>query len=220
MKKTLLISLLMSCSVAALAQAPAQVDTSALPAWKPEALSEVSANFIYFFPSQQWSGFYDNMYGFEAQYRYWLSKPFGLAVAGGVMNANVRKDNPNLIDPAEGTFTDSATMIPLGVSGLVNVFDKYDWRLNLEAGIRYVFINSDIRLNYSDGTSEGVDMENAVVGVFMLDLDRKLTDEFALFAGAGVQVDISPGEMSTASMDLFDNNLKGYSLRLGAKYSF
>lgn len=187
-----------------------------------EIFSDLVADVVYFRPSQQWSGFYDDMYGIEAQYRLWFgANPFGLAASIGWMKANAREESANLIDPSLGSFSGSADMTPIGASALWKFVEGESWRVNLEAGLRYVLINSDVEMKrYDLGITEQVEMENAWTGVLGFDVDWLLTEYFALFAGAGVQVDISPGEMSTKSEWLYDNNLKGYSFKLGGKFLF
>jgi len=179
------------------------------------------ASLNYFLPSQQYSGLYDRMYGFELQYRSWFSPPFGFAVAGGMMKAKVNDDIEHIIKPSEATFSGTATMTPLGVSALYELMNIDDWCINAEAGLRYVFIDSKVDMEYRDQRGdEDVDMDDALVAVIRFNVDRILNDNFGLFAGFGIQLDLSPGDVSINGVDDTGNNLKGYSLSLGGKYTF
>ena len=183
--------------------------------------TEATGSFVYFFPSQQYSGFYDRMYGVEFQYTYWPGLPLGVSVMGGVMSADVRAKNRQLIDPNIAVFKGSAQLIPIGVSGLLNVVDANQWRIDGEAGIRYVFMSSDIRVqSVATGAGEDVGQEDGVVAVLRLNVNRRVAERWSLFCGGGVQFDLSAGKISFGGEKQGDDNLKGYSLSFGATYSF
>ena len=210
MKKCLLILLCVCGASVGFAQLGSQ-----------EFMNEGVADFVYFYPSQQYSGFYDRMLGGELQYRAWLFAPWGVGVSVGALDAKVRRENPDRISPDQGVFSGSAQMYPLGISALCRILEIGEWRATLEAGIRYVIIESDVELELLvDGKKETVDMDNCLTGHFGIDVDYLLSEQFALFAGLGAQVDLDAGEMSTESKWLFDNNLKGYEFRVGGKLSF
>ena len=222
MKKAWLLAVVLGLSSTAMAQnSPVLISSSSSEA-SSEQISEVAGRFVYFLPSQQYSGFYDSMSGVEIQYTRWLAMPLGISAVTGMMNADVRANNRQLVSTEEGVFTDSARMVPFGVSALYNVTDTHDWRITGEAGVRYVFITSDIKLKATDGSgSEDVSLDDAFVAVFRVDVDRRLADQWALLLGAGVQIDLAAGDVSTSSRGkLGDDNLKGYSLSLGARYLF
>jgi opacity protein-like surface antigen len=211
MKKAWLLGVLMCWSPAAMAQTGGLAD-------KP---TEVSGSVVYFFPSQQFSGFYDNMKGVEFQYTYWVAMPVGVSVTTGLMDAEVRTNNKHLVDPKVGTFKDSATMLPIGLSLLYNIADTQDWRVYGEAGLRYVIIDSDIKLRSAGtGKTQSVSLDNGSVGVLRVNVSRRLSEQWALFGSAGVQVDIAAGDVSVGGEKLGDDNLKGYSWALGAQYLF
>lgn len=220
MKKILLGAVVLSLTASAWAQSP-RVGPPVKTNWDHSLINEIDLSFSYFFPSQQFSGIYDKGYGVEAQYDYWLSKPFGVAAVLGLMTVDVQSDLGQLVDPSVATFRDSVSLVPIGISGLYNLIEYEDWRFDLEAGLRYIFINSDAkRVTSATGASDKVSMDDAFVAIFRASLDRRLSDQFAAFVNTGVQVDLDAGDLSAAGEKLGGNNLKGYSLAIGVKYLY
>lgn len=221
MKKAWLFGVVMCLSCSAIAQSAPESNAAFFSADSAAQPAEITGSLQYFFPSQQFSGFYDRMYGAEVQYSYWFSRPWGVSGVLGLMSADVRKDNKHLVDPSVGTFTDSASMVPIGVSVLYNLIDYGTWRIDGEAGLRYIFISSDIQVkSVATGEKSSVDLDNATVFVLRANVYRMLTEELDLFISAGMQNDIIAGDVSVAGKKVGDDNLKGYSLSLGLTYEF
>lgn len=174
-----------------------------------------------FFPSQQYSGVYDSIFGVEFQYRKWFSPPFGVAVSAGLMNADVSKDLKHIIAPETAVFRDSAQMIPIGVSGLYELFQQDNLRVDAELGLRYVLIDSSIKMDYvQSNESVQVNMDDALEAILRVNATYDLNEQFGLFTGFGVQVDLLPGDLTIPGVESSGNNLKGYSLTFGGKYMF
>jgi opacity protein-like surface antigen len=216
MKKSIMCAVVIGLSSVAGAQTGHRNDMSFLS--KP---AEASASVVYFSPSQQFSGFYDRMYGVEFSYTLWYAQPFGVSVMGGVMNADVRTRNEQLVDSDLGVFEGSASLVPIGVSALYKVVETDEWRVYGEAGLRYVFMSSDIKIkSVQTGAKEDVGQDNGTVAILRANVDRRMSEQMTLFVGLGAQFDISVGKIATSEGDLGDDNLKGYSFSFGARYLF
>lgn len=221
MRKMFILGVVLCLSASAGAQTAPQSGYLTSTGGASGPVSDVSGSFVYFFPSNQYSGFYDKMYGLEVEYRYWFATPLGVSVVGGVMNADVRSANRQLVDPKVALFEDSAQMIPFGLSAHYLLIDTYDWRFSAEFGLRYIFVNTDIRIrNVSNGATQSISQEDSLVSVLRAKLNRRVADQVDLFLGAGVQFDIAAGDISVPGQKLGDDNLKGYSLSFGVQYTF
>lgn len=118
---------------------------------------------------------YDGGFGVEGQFRYWPTRVIGLAAAAGAANWQVNEQSVfgwqrgmTFEISAEGV----ATLFPLGGSLLIRPVDTGTLALTLEAGARYVCIESqaDVRIGVTDPLgrihyrSSRVEFDDAVVG--------------------------------------------------------
>lgn len=119
-------------------------------------------------------------------------------------------------------------MIPLGVSGMYKIPVGQAANLTLEAGVRYVIVNSNVEFieaealadsyghSYSQSASYDVDLDDAIVGIIGAEFDFELSQGFRLFAGGGYQFDIVKGDVTAGGMDIdYENELKAAFIRAG-----
>ena len=177
--------------------------------------------FSYYFPGQGDFKLYKNMFGPEFQYRNWFGDYVGAGVAAGYTWSSIYSDNTDIIDSSEGKFGGNLGMVPLGVSFFLRPIKTDLWALNLEAGLRYVFINSKVDFTErTTGETLSVKLDDGAVYLFTMEVDRLLTDNFYVFLGGGAQFDIFRPDMHIGDTRTRDNELKAFYARLGLKYAF
>ena len=112
----------------------------------------------------------------------------------------------------------SATTFPFGASILYRPTVSGPTEITLEGGFRYVFVNSDIDITATDGYyiyKDNVEIDDGLVGLIGADIAYPLSPKVKLGFGAGYQFDISKGKATWFGVDLGDNEMKGFYLRLG-----
>jgi len=126
-----------------------------------------------------------------------------------------------------------ATMVPLGVSGMYKVPFSPMTSLNLEGGLRYVIINSNVKFIQAGvlGDSYGnrltavrsydVEYENGIVGVINAYFNMEISKGFRLFAGVGYQFDLVKGKVEASGLNInYENELKAFQASAGVAWDF
>ena len=97
----------------------------------------------------------------------------------------------------------------------------------IDAGIRYVFVDSDIdaAIAISDGVDtivaeDTVDIEDGVIGRVGANVEIPVTERAALFVGGGYQFDLVKGDVKAFDEDLGENELAGAFVRAGVNFTF
>jgi hypothetical protein len=174
--------------------------------------SEFGVSPQYFMPGSTRFELYSMGYGVEAQYRYWFFEPFGVAFSVGAANYEVDSDSedfkPIRVDGG------SMVLLPVGPSLMLRIFDRDTWTLTLEGGIRYVLVNSDLKL----ASGSEVSVDNGVIGVLMLNSDWYLSDALSVFVGLGHYDDIAKGEVDGGRMR--NNELESFVFNAGLRFRF
>lgn len=181
---------------------------------------------------------WDKGVGAEVVAVFWKSETFGIALAGGLQQWTPNEDIfsygetlPNGLGYGFASQLDGEAMLfPVGASGLWKTQIGKDAKLIFEAGIRYVFVQSDVEVKYAEaisgpgGTivSEGKvdnDIDDGVIGLVAVDLQIPLSDKVLGFVGGGFQFDISKGGQKIGGEDIdYDNELKAAFLRAGIRF--
>lgn len=195
--------------------------------------AELSGAVIFYGPSEER---YKDGVGGEGQLRVWIDKTVGLAFSGGIADWDVKKETSSTFDPIVGSVqmdrSGTLTVAPLGASLLVRSPGERA-RLILEAGLRYVVVESDIKLNSTLRDTHGrvvsvimdeAEVEDGVVAVAALDLDIKLADSVWLFGGGGYQADIVKGDIKSKvfgwDVGSGKNELAAAAVRGGLRIAF
>ena len=171
----------------------------------------------YLFPG---STTWDSAIGTQGQMIYRWTTGLGIGLSAGLQQWSINEDIRSYGGYFYGTLpygyathmTGDATMFPIGLSGLYAIPIGGRVRIDLECGLRYIFVNSSVKESdavvWNNGsyvtaaTSQSdVDIGNGLVGFAGINVDVKLTDMFKLFAGGGYQLDISKGDMTYNSLE-------------------
>ncbi|MFO7535390.1 MAG: hypothetical protein R6X19_06870 [Kiritimatiellia bacterium] len=117
----------------------------------------------------------------------------------------------------------SAFVLPVGLSLFYRGEPSSTFSYNLEAGMQYQFVESDITMtaeSYRLYGESDVDIENGITAQIAGDLTLQLSDGLGLFLGAGYQFDVAKGKISVDGYDLMDNELAGAFVRAGLTSRF
>lgn len=156
----------------------------------------------------------DTGYGLEVAFRRWFNPPFGYQLSAGYVNwqaGDGDRVGSNLED-----FSGDALAVPFGASLLLRVLDT---PATLEAGLRYVLMDSEIEAFNSDAQDwVDVDIDDAVIGVVAVQTDWELSPHARLALDAGYQFDLSGAETETRIGPVHDTELQGFFLRLGVRW--
>jgi len=184
---------------------------------------------------------WDKGIGGGAKVIFWQNNGFGLGLSIGAqkwdVNDKIYTERYYLGDGigygvAAGLDGD-AMMFPLGLSGLYDLQIGKSATLTLEAGVRYIIVNSDVKLGYAEALADSygnyivqgdeydVDIENGFVGFIGADFNFTIAQGIKLFAGAGYQIDISKGEVEFDGYGTDEENeLKAAFVRAGLAWDF
>jgi len=178
---------------------------------------EVKLGGDYLFPgSKTW----DKAYGAQAQMIYRWTTGWGIGLSAGLQQWAINEESSSHGGYIEGVvpygyathMTGNANMIPLGLSGLYAIPIGDRVRIDLECGLRYIFVNSSVEQSEAlvlDGGNtryaylfkSDVDIGNGLVGFAGVNIDVKLTDMFKVFVGVGYQLDVSKGDLTYKSIE-------------------
>ena len=178
---------------------------------------------------------WDSAVGAEVKVIFWQSETFGVAAAAGLQKWTPNDELTTSSETLDGglgygyaaQLDGDATMIPVGGSAIWRTKVGEKTTLTLEAGIRYVAVQSDVVLKYAEAIAgpDGVvgyedeaenDIDDGIVGVIGADLHIPWTDIVGVFAGLGYQFDIAKGGQTIDGEDVgYDNELKAFIVRAG-----
>ena len=176
---------------------------------------EISASGLSFLPKDD-NSLYNNGYGAELQYRFWLTDDWALALALGATRLSVAQNEIEIAPGTDGT----VDILPVGADLVFNLLDIQPVRLNAHGGIRYIFTRSDATcLNIVD---QRVDMtiDNGTIWRVGLDANCAITEQLALFGSASYQQDFGKQGISTVDGPLRDNTFRAFILEAGLLFHF
>lgn len=145
---------------------------------------------------------YNPGYGAEAQIRFWPGESLSFAFTSGISFFNIDQliatsDDPIKIEVAkEGTLL----FFPIGGSILLSQNSNQNAEFIFEAGVRYVFVNSNLEKVTTTTDSRTVtidrieyDIGNGIIGLVSANVVTELSQKLSLSLGLGYQFDISKG---------------------------
>lgn len=184
---------------------------------------ELDLSALYWFPGDGDFDLYKNGYGIELSYREWFNScPWGLGLTLGLAQwqADENSDDAFKIKSWE-KYDGSILYIPLGLSLYFCAIEWDNWNLILDAGLRYVFITSDIDVFDTNlKQRRDIDIDSSLVANIGLGLEFLLTENFYLSCGGGYQANVFKGDAEAGHDSLRDNSLQGAYARLGVKCLF
>lgn len=158
---------------------------------------------------------WDSGNGFDVQAIYWFKdSPWGAGASIGKATWEVdkySKGNYLILNEVEG---DADLTIP-GISAfrklpVGNVLDN-KLKANLEAGLRFVSVDSNIKGMYYQRFSDGIlfqeqefEIEDSIIAVLAIDATYELGKNFGIFAQVGGQLDLKKGEVSNSGVTFED----------------
>lgn len=191
---------------------------------QPKRESDIGLNATYYKPGKD--DRYGNGYGADAQMRFWHNQSVGLALSIGAASWQVDEQEEIVSDgfTAVGMSIDGdVTLIPLGGSLLFKPVNDDKISLSLEAGLRYVIVDSGVDAEVAAANATGalvamkdtVEIDDGVVGVLGANIEGRVSKTTSLFAGIGYQFDIVKGDATFAGEDIGENELKALIVRAG-----
>ncbi|TAN36934.1 MAG: hypothetical protein EPN23_07410 [Verrucomicrobia bacterium] len=178
---------------------------------------EASVGALTFLPKDN-NSLYNNGWGGEAQYRFWLTDDWALALAAGAARMNVAADAKEITE--FGGTAGTVDILPLGADLIYNVLDIAPVRLNAQAGVRYIIASSDASSLNVAGKRVDMTVDNGTVWRVGLDADFALTQKLAIFAAGSYQQDFGKQGISTVDGPLRDNTFRGFLLEAGLRARF
>lgn len=153
--------------------------------------------------------------GVEAQARFWTGPAFGWAAALGLARWETDSGSYQWGAPVRG----SLLLAPVGGSLLWRSCAVSPSRFVAEAGLRFVFADSDVELLVAGRDPQPVSIDNGFLALVGLDYERDL-GRAIFFAGATYQIQVADVDARWADGKLRSNDLEAMSLRIGFRRPF
>lgn len=186
--------------------------------------TELAGSGVYYYTGDDTA--YDSGFGVDLQTRFWFNPYLGCALGLGAASWEV-----NALEIAESyggfsvgvTVEGSVTHFPLGGAILLRPIDSRALALTLEAGVRYVVVDSNAEAAVTVADPYGnwlylrdtIEFDDAIVGLIGINIESKVNDEVSLLAGVGYQFDLAKGDMEWRGRDLGENELKAILFKIG-----
>jgi hypothetical protein len=176
--------------------------------------------------SEDWS----SAEAFETQLRFWNPNGWGLALSIGVEDWEAKDD---FYSEGDGrsyfstAVTGSLTAIPAGISVMHRRQISDGLFLTFDAGLRYVFCESDMSVQTEVNDSLGHDFyndpiqtDNAVLAVFGIMFEGWIGNEVSIQGGFGYQIDLVELKETFQGKDIGSTSLDAACFRLGIAWTF
>lgn len=180
---------------------------------------------------------WDSGSGFDVQAIYWFKdSPWGIGASIGKATWEVDKYSKGTYADLNEVEGDADLTIP-GISAfrkipLENILDN-KLKANLEAGLRFVSVDSNIEGWYHQRITSSVtlhevqefEIDDCIIAVLAIDAEYKLGDNFGAFAQVGGQLDLEKGEVTNSGVTFDDikageTELQALFAKIGLVYSF
>jgi hypothetical protein len=182
---------------------------------------ELHVSGLYWFAGDGDFDLFDNGYGLSASYREWFSFPFGVGVNVGVEQWQVDGHSHAYRYKALSDYDGDVLLMPVGASMYFNMIDWDNWNLVLDAGLKYLFVDSNVSLYSSDDKlRHDVDIGGAVVGNLGAEYEYMVSESVYLLAGVGYQFNVMQASTEYSTFSTRDTSFAGAYLRLGGKFLF
>ncbi|MEA3267403.1 MAG: hypothetical protein U9P42_10760 [Candidatus Fermentibacteria bacterium] len=162
-------------------------------------------------------------FGAETQIRFWPKTNLGLAIAGGMSFFTIDQLIATTGDPVKKEVAKEGTLLffPIGGSILFSQNSNLNAEFILEAGVRYVFVNSNLEKVTTTTDSGSVtinkikyDIGNGIIGLVSVSVVTELSQELNLSFGLGYQFDITKGGEVTLDIPR-EHELSSFLIRAG-----
>lgn len=180
---------------------------------------ELAVSGQFWFPGEGDNDLFETGYGATVSYREWFSFPWGAGLNLGVAQWQVDHGSQAYKWKKMTDYQGDATLLFLGPALYFNLIDWDNWNLNIETGVQFVYIDSNVEVKL-DGKTEKVDIDPAILWHIGLEYEHMLAENLYIVGGGGYQVDLLPAETDYAAGSLRDTYLHGIFVRLGAKFLF
>lgn len=218
---------------------------------------ELRLNGIYVKPGDDKS--WENAAGAEVSGTLWLNQYFGILGSVGVENWAVNEDeNSDGFDTGRRwsgrnggwiyrnlpvyrydlwETKGSATVVPIGISGVAKIPVTHAFNITFEGGVKYLFVNSNVNIEggyqeaayymgrkiaqgdvYSYETE--VDVDNGVIGIIAGDCNFALTEAVSINVGGGYRFDLLKLKAEADGFESEDIESKGAFVRAGVSLKF
>ena len=175
---------------------------------------EVSAGGVLFIPDDK-HGLYKDGYGGEVQYRYWLNEDWAVAVAVGVQRLNVESTDSKINGSAG-----RVDVYPVGASLVYDFIDYAPFRVLLEGGVRYLFVDSQATMVDVVGRQLDLKIDNGFTLVVGASAQYALTENLRVFGAVHYQYDPNGEAINTIYGPQRDNQFSSLLLQAGVSVNF
>jgi hypothetical protein len=192
---------------------------------------ELGGGLVFFMPDEDDT--WDNSFGADFEMRFWLNDVLGVACGLGMTRWDIDSQRETWAD-GEYTYwqeiSGDAGFMSLGGAVVVRTPVFSGMRLTAEGGVRYVYSNSDVELEYERRNGSGfreykagtVDFDGtSMIGLIAADLEMPVASSVALFVGGGFQFDIVKADVEWYDDSKLDDlELQAFYVQGGARVSF
>jgi hypothetical protein len=173
---------------------------------------------------------YKNGVGAELQFRRWVNNKFGFAVAAGA--AKWKVEEGYFIDKTSSRLEYAGvdgdiTIFPVGGSALYKPVDDGKIRVLIEAGVRYVVVDSSYSLWAGIETrrdsvyiEDDFDIKDGVIGLLGANIEAEVAHNLWIVCGAGYQFDLVKGDMKWFGENAGKHRLKSIAGKVGLSLQF
>jgi len=165
---------------------------------------------------------FDMGVGAEIQFRDWINYPWGYLLSIGYgewsTDADAEKPGSNLYD-----FTGDMEVTPFGGSVLFQVFNEDSMSLTLEAGVRYMAVDSKVKArNSTFATTDrtDIDIDDGIVGRIGATFEYASSEDFLWTLGLAYQEDIQRGDVTFDGGSAVDNIMEAFVVEAAMRMPF
>ncbi|MGQ9662667.1 MAG: hypothetical protein ACUVWX_10090 [Kiritimatiellia bacterium] len=168
--------------------------------------------------------------GFDAQLRFWQTENMGIALVVGAASWKAVAEYSESDDGETAVATSidgSAHLLPVGLSLLYREETGQTATIMLEAGIRYVLCDSEVRVKAAYATDETsglrhgtIEIGNTLLAVLGLGFDIVLSKSIGLLVGIHYQFDLLKPEERLWGQSLGSTSFDAAAASIGLRLSF
>ena len=180
---------------------------------------ELGARGQVWFPGEGDFNLFEPGYGAMFTLRDWFAFPFGVTFNAGIAQWGADSDSNPYKYKGLNDFDGDVTLIPVGASLTYCLIDWNDWDINLETGLHYVFVNSDVDCRSdADGQRHDIDMDDGIWWTVGAEFDYQLFEGGFLTVGGGFQSDVLRSDTECNGDKLRDSRFQGFFANAGFKF--
>ena len=168
--------------------------------------------------------------GIEMQARFWGSPSIGTAFVVGMdswhANTEYAEEEDEFGYMATSVYGD-VTLIPVGISALFRNKVSRSTSMIVEAGLRYVFSDSNINAETAYGDSsesvysiDRIQTDNPLLGVVGLTISSAISDEIYIHGGMRYQFDLVETHERFLGQDIGETSFQSASVDIGVAWKF